>query len=39
MEEPPKDAKNITTIKFRYPNGDTENRRFYEAEHLKVNIY
>jgi len=35
-DEPPSSAKNTTNIRFRFPNGETEQRRFYE--HQKLNV-
>lgn len=35
-DEPPKDAKNITTIRFRLPEGANEIRRFRETDTLKI---
>lgn len=37
-EEPAVGTKNITTIRFRFPSGDTVTRRFMEADHLDALI-
>jgi len=35
-DEPPAEANNTTNIRFRFPNGDRTQRRFYEHEKLNV---